>query len=93
MKKHTKIYLNHFGYTDTDYIPCEVCTKPAVDIHHIEARGMGGSRAADTIENLQALCRPCHIMYGDKTKHIELLKDIHNAKLTKESEAHSRSKE
>ena len=92
MKKHTKLYLNHFGYTDTDFIPCEVCTKPAVDIHHIEARGMGGSKKADRIDNLQALCRQCHIMYGDKTKHIELLKDIHNAKLTQEIEDHHSSK-
>tara|TARA_R110002096_G_scaffold301389_4_gene496296 strand:+ start:1050 stop:1331 length:282 start_codon:yes stop_codon:yes gene_type:complete len=92
MKKHTKIYLKYFGYTDTDYIPCEVCTKPAVDIHHIEARGMGGSKKADTIENLQAVCRECHLMYGDKTTYIELLKDIHNAKLTQRKQANASSK-
>jgi len=82
LKKHTKIYLEYFGYSDTDFISCEVCGAKAVDIHHIEARGMGGSKAADTIENLQAVCRACHVEYGDKAKHKELLKQIHNAKLT-----------
>ena len=81
MTKHLKLYLNAFGYTDTDYISCEVCCKPAVDIHHIEARGMGGSKEADTIENLQALCRQCHIKYGDKKQYKQMLKDIHYAKL------------
>ena len=81
MKKHTRIYLDAMGYTDTDFVPCEVCGCKAVDIHHIEARGMGGSKAADTIENLQAVCRRCHITYGDKAHYKELLKDIHNARI------------
>jgi hypothetical protein len=38
---------------------------------------MGGSKTKDYIENLQAVCRPCHIRYGDKTKHKEQLKEIH----------------
>jgi len=77
MKKHTKIYLNHFKYDISDTIYCEVCNAVAVDIHHIESRGMGGSKFADTIENLQALCRSCHIEYGDKKQHKEYLKGIH----------------
>jgi len=81
MKQHTKIYLKHFGYTDTDYIECEVCSSRAVDIHHIEARGMGGSKVADTIENLQAVCRQCHITYGDKKQYKQMLINVHNAKL------------
>ena len=60
MKKHTKIYLDYFELAISDYIPCEVCNKPAVDIHHIEPRGMGGSKTKDTIQNLMALCRECH---------------------------------
>jgi hypothetical protein len=31
MKPHTKIYMNHFGYDISDFIPCEVCGKTAVD--------------------------------------------------------------
>jgi hypothetical protein len=81
MKNHTKVYLNHFGYTGEDFIPCETCGARAVDIHHIEARGMGGTKKADTIDNLMALCREHHIEYGDKKQYIEFLKDIHKQKL------------
>lgn len=81
MKNHTKIYLNHFGYTGDDFIPCETCGARAVDIHHIEARGMGGTKKADTIDNLMALCREHHLQYGDKKQYIEFLKDIHKQKL------------
>ena len=31
-----------------------------MDIHHIEPRGAGGSKAKDYIENLMSLCRSCH---------------------------------
>ena len=81
MKNHTKVYLNHFGYTGEDFICCEVCGARAVDIHHIEARGMGGTKKADTIENLMALCRKCHIEYGDKKQYMEFLKEKHKDKL------------
>lgn len=78
MKKHTKVYLQSMGYDTTDWIPCEVCGSKAVDIHHIEARGMGGSKNADVIENLMALCRKCHNQYGDIKEHKEWLQNIHN---------------
>ena len=60
MKKHTKVYLNHHGYSVADIIFCEACGAVAVDIHHIEPRGMGGSPSKDVPENLIALCRDCH---------------------------------
>ena len=78
MQKHTQIYLQGMGYKKTDFIPCEVCGSQAVDIHHINARGMGGSKTADVIENLMGLCRKCHIEYGDKKQYKEFLIDIHN---------------
>jgi hypothetical protein len=78
MKKHTKIYLDYFSFDRCDFIPCEVCGNPANDIHHIDARGMGGSKEKDVISNLQAVCRGCHIQYGDKKQYKELLKDIHS---------------
>jgi len=81
MKKHTKIYLDYFGYGIEDFIPCECCGTKAVDIHHIEARGMGGNKEADNIGNLMALCRKHHIEYGDKKQYIEYLKEIHKEKL------------
>ena len=79
MKKHTSIYMNHFGYDINDFISCEVCGGRAVDIHHIEARGSGGDPQGkkDTIENLQALCRSCHVEYGDKKQYKDYLKGIH----------------
>lgn len=83
MKKHTKVYLDHFGYGAEDFVGCEVCGSKAVDIHHIEARGMGGSKKSDTIENLMALCRPCHVEYGDKKQYIDNLKAVHQKKLNR----------
>lgn len=80
MKPHTKLYLKQFGYTEADFIPCEVCGRKAVDIHHIEARGMGGTKR-DVINNLMAVCRECHVEYGDKKEWTEKLKLIHSIRL------------
>ena len=80
MKKHVKVYFEYFGYDVTDFVPCEICGKMANDIHHVHARGMGGTKKADNIENLMALCRNCHIEYGDKKQHIDFLTQIHKDK-------------
>ena len=80
MKKHTKIYFNHFGYDFSDFVPCETCGSKAVDIHHIDARGMGGSEK-DNINNLMALCRKCHVKYGDIKEKKEWLNKIHQSNL------------
>lgn len=77
MKKHTKLYLKFFGFDESDFIPCEICGALAVDIHHIEARGMGGTKQADTIDNLMALCREHHLEFGDKKQHKEYLNNTH----------------
>jgi 5-methylcytosine-specific restriction endonuclease McrA len=82
MKKHTHIYLSHFGYDTSDFIPCECCGTKAVDIHHIESRGMGGTKQADIIDNLQALCRGCHMKFGDKKQYKNWLKSIHEQRLS-----------
>ena len=84
MKNHTKVYLKAFGYTTTDFICCEVCQGQAVDIHHIESRGMGGSKMRDNIENLMALCRTCHheADFGINLKK-DYLYEVHNHHLTK----------
>jgi len=87
MKKHVKLYHESFLYEPGDWIGCEVCNNTAVDIHHIEPRGMGGSNEKDTPENLQALCRECHSYFGDKKKfknilkimHYEIVKEIHES--------------
>jgi 5-methylcytosine-specific restriction endonuclease McrA len=78
MKKHTRIYLDYFSYCEDDVIVCEVCNKTvATEIHHIENRKMGGTKTKDYIENLQAICRGCHIRFGDLKQHKEYLKQVH----------------
>ena len=80
MQKHTKVYFNFFGYAEGDYIPCEMCNSPAVDIHHLERRTRN-KVTNDYIENLVAVCRSCHLacesdnafnMYT-RIKHLELV--------------------
>lgn len=82
MKNHTKVYFKAFGYDTNSWIACEVFRATAVDIHHIESRGMGGSKNADTIENLMALCRECHVEFGDKKHYKELLVATHAMRMS-----------
>jgi len=42
---------------------------------------MGGTKKVDTIENLMALCRHCHVVMGDTKTHMEYLKAKHKDKL------------
>jgi 5-methylcytosine-specific restriction endonuclease McrA len=85
LPKHTQIYFDYFGYDESSWIPCEVCGAQSVDIHHIEARSMGGNPKGDkdTIENLMALCRKDHENFGDKKQWKEWLIKLHNIKLKK----------
>jgi 5-methylcytosine-specific restriction endonuclease McrA len=84
MKKHVKTYLDFFGYDETSWIPCEMCGQTAVDIHHIDARSMGGSKLKDNIENLMAMCRKCHMELGDKKEHKVMLKVVHQVKINEQ---------
>ena len=79
MKPYTKTYMDFFGYTISDYIPCEIegCYKPANDIHHIQCKGMGGSKLRDGINNIMAICREHHLEFGDKKQHKEMLVKTH----------------
>ena len=72
--------MKYFGYQEYDLIYCEVpgCGHLAVDIHHIDPRGMGGSKLKDYIENLMALCRFHHEQAEAKKLTKELLRDMHN---------------
>jgi len=81
MKKHVKVYMSYFGYGVDDFIPCEVCGGRAVDIHHIDCRGMGGSKNKDNIENVMSLCRDCHMKYGDKKQYMDMLVEAHDIRL------------
>ena len=80
MKPHTKNYFDYYGIDYDiatgyhDYIDCEVCRKQAVDIHHIQPKGSGGS---DQVQNIIALCRDCHTKaHAEKISKQELI-DIH----------------
>jgi len=73
--------MNHHGYGEQSYIPCECCTSPAVDVHHLIPRGMGGSKTKDHIENLMGLCRKCHNKAEANPDFNEKLKLIHKQKL------------
>ena len=84
LKKHTKIYFDFFGYDTASFVRCEVCGAAANDIHHIQARGMGGSKTADRIENLMALCRKHHEMYGDRKQWKDWLQKVHDLKIKRE---------
>ncbi len=90
MKPHVKIYFDYFGYGEQDFIPCEVSWYEglevrAVDINHVDCKGMGGnpSRDKDVIENLMAVSRENHIKYGDKKQYVEYLKEVHRAFMNK----------
>ena len=86
MKLHTKLYITYFDYIMDDFIPCEMCNQRAVDIHHIEPRGSGGSKTKDFIENLMALCRSCHIKAENSKEFNKLCKIEHLRKLIKKLE-------
>lgn len=81
MKRHTKIYMDYFGFKVAEDCVCEIpeCGSAANDLHHIERRGMGGnpSKDKDKIENLMALCRKHHDLYGDVPGYKEYLKKVH----------------
>jgi 5-methylcytosine-specific restriction endonuclease McrA len=83
MKKHTKVYIDYFEYCEQDFIPCEMCGTKAVDVHHIEPRGMGGSKTKDYIENLVGLCRKCHLKAEKEKKFNEKVKVAHLKNINK----------
>lgn len=67
---HREKYKRAFNVHD-DKIYCESCQRYGeFDVHHIQARGMGGdpNGKRDIIENLMGLCRKCHNFWEHKTK-------------------------
>ena len=79
MRKHTQIYFDALGLYPEEFTPCELCGKEAVDIHHLERRGMGGTTnpEANSIFNLMALCREDHDKFGEKVAYKDWLKGKH----------------
>ena len=67
-------YLKYFGYGEQDFVPCEICGKMAVDVHHIKYRSQGGK---DNIENLMALCRYHHNQAHNNKVHRQVFQTRH----------------
>ena len=74
MQKYKKVYIDHYGYDVGDFIECENCSKPSVDIHHLKFKSQGGK---DIIENLTAVCRECHNKCHDSREFNEEVKQKH----------------
>ena len=50
-------YYKHHGLDKCDVIPCKICGKPSVNLHHVLYRSQGGT---DEPSNLIPLCYDCH---------------------------------
>lgn len=79
MVAYKKTYLNHFGYVEQDFIPCENCGNRAVDVHHLTFRSQGGK---DVIENLIGVCRDCHNHAHSDKSFNEKLREKHLKNIT-----------
>ena len=63
LKNYKKLFADFWGYCESDTPLCWLCNmQVAVDIHHIENKGMGGvaGNRLNRIDNLFPLCRSCH---------------------------------
>lgn len=82
MKPYTKNYMDFFGYSPGDFMPCEMCGATAVDIAHIVPKGRFGSKKIDErdhIRNCMALCRSCHYDYDFRNRWTrEEMTETHN---------------
>jgi len=81
MQKYAKNYLEHFGYTIADFIACECCGSQSHDFHHIVPRskfGKNNKEEQDRVENVMALCRLCHVRYGQNKRYNDFLQELHN---------------
>ncbi len=77
MKNYKSKFLKYWKYGDQDLPQCWGCyTQPAVDIHHLKGRGMGGDPTGvrDDIRNLIPLCRQCHTKTDNDREYNEKLK-------------------
>lgn len=79
MQPYVKLYMTSLDYVIDDFVPSELSGHRCVDVHHIEARGMGGTGDYDRIENLMGLTRSEHIKYGDKEQYMVFLYENHRS--------------
>ena len=72
LKNNKKLFSDYWGYCESDIPLCGGCFKePAVDIHHLDQKGMGGVKynRLNRIDNLFPVCRSCHTI-AHKNKSI-----------------------
>jgi len=86
MTDFTEVYLRGMAYDlqlsfEDQFIPCEICDQRAADVHHIDARGMGGTTKEPHVRDLMALCREDHELYGDRKDAKKLLRTIHRLRM------------
>ena len=81
---YKETYRKYFGYALDEYYPCEMCTRRAVDIHHIKYKSRGGT---DNIENLIGLCRDCHTDVHNEILSEGVLRIAHLRFMTATTEA------
>ena len=71
LKNYKKLFLDFWGYCESDVPICWGCYKSqAVDIHHLISKQMGGVKGnrLNRIDNLIPLCRKCHnLAHSDKS--------------------------
>lgn len=77
MLTHHRVYDEYFKIDPHNPRVCELSGLPSREIHHIEARGMGGRDSMDFIENLMCLTRQWHDHFGDLTEWKGDLKEAH----------------
>lgn len=82
MTPHLKIYTKAFKLDLCDDWQCEACNKmgllnKGLELHHIQARGMGGTKKPDRVENLMSLCVDCHKSKGDLKQWKSWLFKVH----------------
>lgn len=80
MQKHTVVYFLYFSYDISSFVPCELCGKQAVDVHHIIKRSKFGKKRKheqDLIGNLIGLCRNHHDQAEANTLSREYLTEVH----------------
>lgn len=75
MKDYTRIYMKHKGYDISSFIPCENCSKRAVDVHHLQPRSLRPDLVKD-VNNLLFLCRECHVKAESSKEFNEELKKL-----------------
>jgi 5-methylcytosine-specific restriction endonuclease McrA len=80
MTDFVRTYIEGMGYDPKQrfedlQIPCEVCGRTATDVHHLHARGMGGTTREYELKDLMGLCRICHEEHGD-IKHVRFLLEV-----------------